>query len=57
VHEGVSRTRFLPEAEQLLFTDADCVLHPSCLRAASALARERGLDLLSLVSEYPAERW
>ncbi len=57
VHEGLSRTRFFPEAEQLLFTDADCVLHPACLRATSALARDRGLDLLSLLSDYPAENW
>lgn len=57
VHEGLSRTRYLPEAEQLLFTDADCVLHPACLRATSALARDRGLDLLSLLSEYPAVNW
>jgi hypothetical protein len=57
VYAGVERTRFLAEADRILFTDADCVLHPACLRATSALARERGLDLLSLLSEYPAEKW
>ncbi len=55
VRVGVEHSAFNPE--MLLFTDADCVLHPSCLRAASALAEDRSLDLLSFISEYPPEAW
>lgn len=55
VRVGVEHSAFTPE--MLLFTDADCVLHPSCLRAASALAEDRSLDLLSFLSEYPPEAW
>lgn len=57
VRVGVERSAFTPEADLLLFTDADCVFHPSCLRAAAALAEGRSLDLLSFLSEYPAEAW
>ncbi|HHN78404.1 MAG TPA: glycosyltransferase, partial [Phycisphaerales bacterium] len=55
VRVGVEHSAFTPE--MLLFTDADCVLHPACLRAASALAEDRSLDLLSFLSEYPPEAW
>lgn len=57
VRTAVDRSAFTPEAELLLFTDADCVFHPSCLRAAAALSEDRSLDLLSFLSEYPAEAW
>jgi glycosyltransferase involved in cell wall biosynthesis len=57
VRTAVERSAFTPEADYFLFTDADCVLHPSCLRAAAALAADRSLDLLSFLSEYPAESW
>lgn len=54
---GVELSAFSSEAELILFTDADCVFHPSCLRAAASLAQERSLDLLSFLSEYPSETW
>lgn len=57
VRVGIERSGFTDEAEFFLFTDADCVLHPSCLRATAALAEERGLDLLSFLNEYPAQAW
>lgn len=57
VRVGLDRCAAASEAEYFLFTDSDCVLHPSCLRATIALAEERGLDLLSFLNEYPAESW
>ncbi len=57
VRVGLDRSGFASEAEYFLFTDADCLLHPSCLRATCALAEERNLDLLSFLNEYPAESW
>ncbi|MBZ0171457.1 MAG: glycosyltransferase, partial [Phycisphaerales bacterium] len=57
VRVGIERSVFTPDAELLLLPDADCVLHPSCLRAAAALVEDRSLDLLSFLSEYPAESW
>ena len=57
VRVGLERCPVESETEFFLFTDADCVLHPSCLRATVALAEERGLDLLSFLNEYPAESW
>lgn len=57
VRTAVETCSFASGADYLLFTDADCVLHPSCLRGATALSEERGLDLLSFLSEYPPESW
>ena len=57
VRVGIDRSSYASEAEYFLFTDADCLLHPSCLRATVALAEERNLDLLSFLNEYPAEAW
>lgn len=57
VRVGIERSGFAAEAEFFLFTDADCLLHPSCLRATVALAEERDLDLLSFLNEYPSEAW
>jgi GT2 family glycosyltransferase len=57
VRTAVESCSFASGADYLLFTDADCVLHPSCLRAATALSEARGLDLLSFLSEYPPESW
>jgi hypothetical protein len=44
-------------ADLLLFADADTEFDPSCVRATAALMRDRGLDLLSLLSTLTAERW
>ena len=57
VRVGLERAGSASDSSYFLFTDADCVLHPSCLRATIALAEERGLDLLSFLNEYPAESW
>jgi len=57
VREGIERSAFTSEAEFFLFTDADCLLHPSCLRATAALSENRDLDLLSFINEYPAQAW
>ena len=57
VRAGIERSAFTSEAEFFLFTDADCLLHPSCLRATTALSENRDLDLLSFINEYPAQAW
>lgn len=44
-------------ADSVLFTDADTVFDPSCLRACLALARKRRLDMLSLYCTLRNERW
>ncbi|MEM7623823.1 MAG: glycosyltransferase, partial [Planctomycetota bacterium] len=41
----------------LLFTDADCTFHPSCLRASAALLADRGLHLLSFLNDLRASKW
>lgn len=43
--------------EMLLFTDADTHFQPGLMRASVALAKHRGLALLSLMSTLTAERW
>jgi hypothetical protein len=55
----MQRTRFGDEApsDALLFIDADTRLDPSCLAATLALARDRDLDVLSLLSTLTTERW
>lgn len=57
VWRGVRDSAAAREAEILIFTDADCVLDPACVRATVALMRSRGLDLLSLLSTLTHERW
>lgn len=47
-----------PPSDYLLFMDADVQLAPQCIRAALALAKDRSLDLLSLItSPAPATWW
>jgi len=54
---GVSASKFAAGADLLVFTDADCVFHPGCLRSCSALLHERELDLLSLLSTLETRSW
>lgn len=44
-------------ADSLLFTDADTVFDPACVRACLALARQRRLDMLSLFCTLRDELW
>ncbi len=44
-------------AELLLFADADCAFHPSCLTATVGLLQHRKLDLLSLLSTLRSRHW
>ncbi|MCC7389510.1 MAG: glycosyltransferase [Phycisphaerales bacterium] len=44
-------------AEFLIFADADTTFHPGCVRAATALAVQRQLDLLSLTSTLTCDTW
>lgn len=46
-----------PEAELLLFADADTTFDSSLVRASVALLLDRGLDLLSLLSRLTHEQW
>lgn len=57
ISEGVRRSAWTSRAEFLLFADADTTFEPDCVRATVALARQRGLDLLSLLSTLTRRRW
>jgi chlorobactene glucosyltransferase len=57
VHSGVTRSRAAAAADCLLFADADTEFEPGCIAAALALMRERGLDLLSLLSTLHHTTW
>ena len=56
-HSGVIRSQGAKDAEVLLFSDADTWFDPACVRATVALANDRGLDMLSLLSTLECERW
>ena len=56
-HSGVTRSKHAKNAEVLLFSDADTWFDPACVRATVALANDRGLDMLSLLSTLEGERW
>lgn len=57
VHQALLRSPHAADADLLLFTDADCRLHPACLRAASALLDAQHLDMLSLLPDLDAPDW
>ncbi|MEZ6242310.1 MAG: glycosyltransferase [Phycisphaerales bacterium] len=57
VFEGVARSAGAKDADWLLFTDADTVFDPACVRATLAIAQERGDGLLSLLSTLTTARW
>jgi GT2 family glycosyltransferase len=57
VHTGVARSRAAPDAEYLLFADADTVFERGCIGASLALMRERRLGLLSALSTLTYDRW
>lgn len=54
---GVQDSVGARDAELLLFADADTIFDPGLTRATVALLRERGLDLLSLLSRLTCDRW
>ena len=54
---GVQDSRGPRSADFLLFTDADTIFDPSLIRSAVALALQRGIGLLSLLSELTCEGW
>lgn len=56
-HSGVTRSSGAKDADVLLFSDADTWFDPSCVRATVALANDRGLDMLSLLSTLEGDRW
>jgi chlorobactene glucosyltransferase len=57
VHSGVARSQAAPDADYLLFADADTVFEPGCIAASVALMRARRLDLLSLLSTLVHNTW
>jgi cellulose synthase/poly-beta-1,6-N-acetylglucosamine synthase-like glycosyltransferase len=57
LHTAVMRSRAAPEAEFLLFADADTLFAPGCIASALALMRDRRLDLLSLLSTLTHDTW
>ena len=54
---AMHRSEHARGADFLLFVDADTTLHPGCVRATVALAQERKLDLLSLMSTLTSDTW
>lgn len=54
---AMHRSEHARAAEFLLFADADTTLHPGCVRATVALAEQRRLDLLSLMSTLTTDTW
>lgn len=54
---ALHRSEHARSSDYLLFADADTTLHPGCVRATVALARQRGLDLLSLMSTLTTDTW
>ncbi len=56
-HCGVTRSQHAQGAEVYVFSDADTWFDPGCVRATVALADDRGLDMLSLLSTLDGDRW
>lgn len=56
-HSGVVRSMGAKDVEVLLFSDADTWFDPGCVRATVALANDRGLDMLSLLSTLEGKLW
>ncbi|MBL4590676.1 MAG: glycosyltransferase [Phycisphaerales bacterium] len=56
-HQGFTQSKHAASSDMVLFTDADTWFDPSCVRAAVALAQDRGLDLLSLLSTLGTDSW
>lgn len=54
---ALHRSAHARDADFLLFVDADTTLHPGCVRATVALAEDRKLDLLSLMSTLTSDTW
>jgi len=57
IWQGLQRSRAACDADLLLFTDADTEYGPECVRAAAALAEDRRLDVLSLISSVRPVHW
>jgi len=57
VWRTVQSSRSAHDADILLFTDADTIFHPDCVRASVALLLHRNLGMLSLLSTLTADRW
>lgn len=54
---ALHRSEHAREADFLIFADADTTFHPGCVRATVALAQQRRLDLLSLMSTLTTDTW
>lgn len=57
IWRAVNEVEAAREAEVLLFADADTMLDPSCIRACLGLMKQRGLEMLSLLSTLTRDRW
>jgi cellulose synthase/poly-beta-1,6-N-acetylglucosamine synthase-like glycosyltransferase len=57
LHTAATTSPRARDADLLLFIDADTAMHPSCVRACSALLESRGLSMLSLLSTMSHARW
>lgn len=57
VWKGLSVARGAEGAAYYLFIDADTELDPRCVSATTAMMRDRGLDMLSLLSTLTHDRW
>lgn len=54
---AMHRSEHARAADFLIFADADTTFHPGCVRAAVALATQRKLDLVSLMSTLTCDDW
>lgn len=57
IWHAVKHSQRAQEADVLVFVDADTELDPDLVRASVALARSRGLEMLSLWSTLRVEHW
>jgi chlorobactene glucosyltransferase len=57
VWSGLTQSNAAADADLLLFTDADTIFSPDCIRAAVGLLRARSLDMLSVLSTLTFDRW
>lgn len=57
IWSGVNGTPEATQADVLLFADADTEFSPGCVSAALAMLRDRGLEMLSLLSTLTHRTW
>lgn len=57
IWQAIESSEEARSADLLLFVDADATMDPDCVRAAAALRRLRGLEIVSLLPTLGSRRW